>query len=48
MYETLRCVKCSTPLLYQPEQDRGDWILRCVCGAKNIIVATCEIVGWRD
>src|ERR1051326_6181475 len=31
-----------------PEQDAGDWIIRClVCGARNIIIPILKFVGWR-
>jgi DNA-directed RNA polymerase subunit RPC12/RpoP len=44
-----QCIKCSAPLLYPLEQDKGDMILRCIiCGAKNIVKASVQIVGWRE
>ena len=42
------CAHCGRPLTSSPEQDAGDWIIRClVCGARNIVVPILKFVGWR-
>jgi len=42
------CKNCLTQLMANPEWDDGDWLIRClVCGARNVLAITIEIVGWR-
>ncbi len=44
----LTCRNCLRSLENSPERLEGDWIIRCFhCGAKNMLVATLEIVGWK-
>lgn len=47
--ETLyRCKRCRAVLTSEPEYEDYDWFLRClVCGAKNLLVLSFQIVGWR-
>jgi hypothetical protein len=45
---TFFCRHCQSPLVVSPEWESGDWFIRClVCGARNILAITIEIVGWR-
>jgi len=42
------CTHCGRALTTPPEQDTGDWIIRCLaCGARNIVVPILKVVGWR-
>ncbi len=43
------CHNCSTSLHTKFEHERGGTIVRCIaCGAKNIVAATYQIIGWKD
>ena len=42
------CQRCESLLESPPEYECGEWFLRCrACGAKNFVVLTLSIVGWR-
>ena len=42
------CKHCGAELIDGPELDSGEWVLCCLdCGAKNLVEAAVEIVGWR-
>ncbi len=42
------CKRCQAALTSEPEYEDYDWFLRClVCGAKNLLVLSFRIVGWR-
>jgi hypothetical protein len=42
------CKCCQASLTTEPEYADYDWFLRClVCGAKNLLVLSFQIVGWR-
>ena len=42
------CKRCRASLTTEPEYADYDWFLRClVCGAKNLLVLSFQIVGWR-
>ena len=44
----LYCLNCLSQLGAKPEWESGDWFIRClVCGARNLLAITIEIVGWR-
>jgi hypothetical protein len=44
----LTCRSCQRTLENAPEREQDDWIIRCFhCGAKNIVIAALEVVGWR-
>ena len=44
----LYCRHCLSQLVGNPEWESGDWFIRClVCGARNLLAITIEIVGWR-
>ena len=44
----LYCRQCLSQLEANPEWESGDWFIRClVCGARNLLVITIEIIGWR-
>ena len=55
------CAHCHTDQLHLAdiEKDQGDWVIRCQCGAKNILSTTLinyasvplprlEIIGYKD
>jgi DNA-directed RNA polymerase subunit RPC12/RpoP len=45
---TYNCAHCGRQLSSSPEQDAGDWIIRCLaCGARNIIIPVFKLMGWR-
>ncbi len=45
---TYNCAHCGRALSAAPEQDAGDWIIRCLlCGARNVIIPIFKLVGWR-
>jgi len=42
------CIRCQAALTSEPKYEDYDWFLRClVCGAKNLLVLSFRIVGWR-
>ena len=42
------CINCGQVLTTAPEQDAGEWIIRCLtCDARNIIEPVLKLVGWR-
>ena len=42
------CKCCQASLTTEPEYEDYDWFLRClVCGAKNLLILSFQIVGWR-
>ncbi len=44
----LCCRYCLSQLVANPEWESGDWFIRClVCGARNVLAISIEIVGWR-
>jgi hypothetical protein len=44
----LYCRHCLSRLVANSEWDDGDCFIRClVCGARNLLAITIEIVGWR-
>jgi DNA-directed RNA polymerase subunit RPC12/RpoP len=45
---TYNCAQCGKPMTSSPEQEGGDWIMRCLlCGARNTIVPIFKLVDWR-
>jgi DNA-directed RNA polymerase subunit RPC12/RpoP len=44
----MNCIHCGADLSARPEPEAGDWLIRCfACGAKNLVTAVLQIVGWR-
>jgi len=44
----LNCRHGMSQLVADPEWDEGDWFIRClVCGARNLLAISIQIVGWR-
>jgi hypothetical protein len=42
------CRHCLSQLDAKLEWESGDWFIRClVCGARNLLAISIEIVGWR-
>ncbi len=42
------CKHCAGRLTNPPELDAGEWVVVCFhCGARNIIIAVLEVIGWR-
>ena len=42
------CKCCQASLTTEPEYEDYDWFLRCLaCGAKNLLVVSFQIIGWR-
>ena len=42
------CKRCQASLTTEPEYADYDWFLRClVCGAKNLLTLSFQIIGWR-
>jgi len=42
------CKCCQASLTTEPEYEDYDWFLRCLaCGAKNLLVLSFQIIGWR-
>jgi DNA-directed RNA polymerase subunit RPC12/RpoP len=42
------CKRCQAALTSEPEYEDYDWFLRCLdCGAKNLLVLSFQIIGWR-
>ena len=42
------CKRCHAELTTEPEYEDYDWFLRClVCGAKNLLALSFQIMGWR-
>jgi hypothetical protein len=42
------CKRCQASLTAEPEYEDYDWFLRCLgCGAKNLLLLSFQIVGWR-
>ena len=42
------CKRCHASLITEPEYADYDWFLRCLaCGAKNLLVLSFQIIGWR-
>lgn len=45
----LSCKNCTARLTEAPEPDQNEWFVLClVCGAKNVVTAALQIVGWRE
>ncbi len=55
------CAHCHVTFLHsgEIEKDHGDWIIRCQCGAKNILstalinnvsvpLPRLEVIGYKD
>jgi hypothetical protein len=46
--EKLICTRCSSILVSSPEPQGHEWFIRCLsCRAKNVVVVTLRIIGWR-
>jgi hypothetical protein len=46
----MTCKNCRAELFAVPELHEDDWILDCFefeCGAKNLVEARLQVVGWR-
>ena len=42
------CKRCQAALTTEPEFEGYDWFLRCLlCGAKNLLALSFQIIGWR-
>ena len=42
------CKRCQSSLTTEPEYEDYDWFLRCLaCGAKNLLILSFQIIGWR-
>jgi len=42
------CKRCQAAMTTEPEYEDYDWFLRClVCGAKNLLALSFQIIGWR-
>ena len=42
------CKRCQTALISEPEYEDYDCFLRClVCGSKNLLALSFQIIGWR-
>ena len=45
----MTCKNCGCLLTEAPEPNHNEWFIPClVCGAKNVVSAALEIIGWRD
>ena len=46
--DTVVCIRCSSALVSSPEPEGHEWFIRCLsCRAKNVVIVTLRVVGWR-
>jgi hypothetical protein len=44
----LYCIRCGSVLVSSPEPEGHEWFIRCLsCQAKNVLIVTLRVVGWR-
>ena len=45
----LNCKRCQAQLAGSPEEDHGEFVIRCLfCGVKNILVVSLKVAAYRD
>jgi hypothetical protein len=46
--EKLICTRCSSILVSSLEAEGHEWVIRCLsCRAKNVVVVSLRLVGWK-
>ena len=46
--EQLYCIRCRSALVSSLEPEGREWVIRCFsCRAKNVVVVSLRLVGWK-